>query len=102
MIESVLERDRNIVASALLVLIALAWAYLFHLNAGATGSAMSEMLDMPGMRMGPASHPFAAAELAFGVVMWTVMMVGMMTPSAAPMILLYARVGRQARSAGAV
>jgi predicted metal-binding membrane protein len=28
--------------------------------------------------------------------MWAVMMVGMMTPSAAPMILLYARVGRQA------
>ena len=28
-------------------------------------------------------------------VMWAVMMVGMMTPSAAPMILIYARVGRQ-------
>jgi predicted metal-binding membrane protein len=28
--------------------------------------------------------------------MWAVMMVGMMTPSAAPMILIYARLGRQA------
>ena len=27
--------------------------------------------------------------------MWTVMMVGMMTPSAAPMMLMYARIGRQ-------
>jgi predicted metal-binding membrane protein len=28
--------------------------------------------------------------------MWVVMMIGMMTPSIAPMILIYARVGRQA------
>jgi len=28
--------------------------------------------------------------------MWVVMMIGMMTPSAAPVVLLYARVGRQA------
>jgi predicted metal-binding membrane protein len=32
--------------------------------------------------------------------MWAVMMVGMMTPSAAPMILIHARVGRQAASEG--
>jgi predicted metal-binding membrane protein len=32
--------------------------------------------------------------------MWTVMMVGMMAPSAAPMILMYARVGRQGRTEG--
>ena len=28
--------------------------------------------------------------------MWVVMMIGMMTPSAAPIILVYARVGRHA------
>src|SRR5258707_9499309 len=32
--------------------------------------------------------------------MWGVLMIGMMTPSAAPMILLYARIGRQARADG--
>jgi len=32
--------------------------------------------------------------------MWAVMMVGMMAPSAAPMILMYARVGRQGRAEG--
>jgi predicted metal-binding membrane protein len=32
--------------------------------------------------------------------MWAIMMVGMMTPSVAPVILLYARVGRQAASSG--
>jgi predicted metal-binding membrane protein len=38
-------------------------------------------------------------EFAFVFAMWTVMMVGMMTPSAAPMILTYARVGRQTEGA---
>ncbi len=32
--------------------------------------------------------------------MWAVMMIGMMTPSAVPMILIYARVGRQATQQG--
>jgi predicted metal-binding membrane protein len=32
--------------------------------------------------------------------MWAVMMVGMMAPSAAPMILIYARVGRKAKGDG--
>jgi predicted metal-binding membrane protein len=39
-------------------------------------------------------------SLIFTFAMWTAMMVGMMTPSAAPMILLYARVGRQSRDDG--
>ena len=98
-LESVLRRDRNIVAIALVLLTALAWAYLLRLNATMIAPAMP---PMPGMNMGPASQPFAPSELAYAVVMWTVMMVGMMTPSAAPMILLYARVGRQARVQGAV
>ena len=99
MLESVLRRDRSIVAAALILLTALAWAYLLHLNAAMSASAMSAM---PGMNMGPASRPIAPPELAYAVVMWAVMMAGMMTPLAAPMILLYARVGRQARTQGAV
>jgi predicted metal-binding membrane protein len=39
-------------------------------------------------------------EFAFVFAMWAVMMVGMMAPSAAPMILMYARVGRQAAAKG--
>lgn len=34
------------------------------------------------------------------LLMWSVMMVGMMTPSVAPMILIYARVARQASTRG--
>jgi predicted metal-binding membrane protein len=63
-------------------------------------------MDMTGFRMVPAGEglmmpatsPWEAVEFAFVFAMWAVMMVGMMTPSAAPMILIYARVSRQAAS----
>jgi predicted metal-binding membrane protein len=48
----------------------------------------------------PADMPWQAMEFAFVFVMWTVMMVGMMTPSAAPMFLMYARMGRQTAANG--
>jgi predicted metal-binding membrane protein len=65
-------------------------------------------MDMTGFRtipsgmglMMPAQTPWRAMEFAFVFVMWTVMMIGMMTPSAAPMILMYARVGRQTGAQG--
>ncbi|HEV2716562.1 MAG TPA: DUF2182 domain-containing protein [Terriglobales bacterium] len=96
---AVLRRDRIVVILALTLLTALAWSYLLWLSAD---------MDMGGMDMGdfrmipsgmglmvPAHTPWRAMEFAFVFAMWTVMMVGMMTPSAAPMILMYARLGRQ-------
>jgi predicted metal-binding membrane protein len=99
-IESVLRRDRTIVAAALFMLTALAWAYVWWLAADMDMGGM----DMAGFRMipagmglmMPANAPWTSTEFAFVFVMWAVMMIGMMTPSAAPMILIYARVGRQA------
>jgi predicted metal-binding membrane protein len=97
-IEAVLRRDRVIVAAALVVVTLLAWAYVWWL---ATDMDMGGM-DMPGFRMIPAgmglmmpsTAPWNATEFVFVFVMWAVMMIGMMTPSAAPMILIYTRVGR--------
>jgi len=99
-LEAVLRRDRAFVAAALLVLVVLAWAYVLWLAADMDMGGM----DMTGFRMIPAgaglmmatSAPWQAIEFAFVFAMWAVMMVGMMTPSVAPMILLYSRVGRQA------
>src|SRR5690242_1416280 len=95
---SVLRRDRLVVACALGVIAALAWAYVLWLAADMNMSGMS----MNGYRMvpagvgimAPASAPWSAVEFALVFVMWAVMMVGMMAPSAAPMILMYAHVGR--------
>src|SRR5262249_3840289 len=100
-LEAVLRRDRLIVAGALAAIVVLAWAYVLWLAADMDMGGM----DMTGFRMipagigimAPANAPWTAIEFAFVFVMWAVMMVGMMTPSAAPMMLMYARVGRQAR-----
>jgi predicted metal-binding membrane protein len=103
-LEAVLRRDRVIVASALGAIGALAWAYVLWLAAdmNMNGMDMSGFRMVPGAvgMMTPASEPWSAVEFAFVFVMWVVMMVGMMAPSAAPMILMYARVGRQGKIAG--
>lgn len=103
MLESVLKRDRSIILTALILLTVLAWADLIRLNATtSTVAGMTPMPALPGMTMGPLPQPFAPANLALTFAMWAVMMVGMMAPSSAPMILLYARTGRQARAEGAL
>src|SRR6266849_1764047 len=91
-LEAILRRDRAIIIAALGVLTALAWSDLVWL---ANDVAMDGM-DMTGYRMMPASSPWQPIEFAYVFAMWVVMMIGMMTPSAAPIILIYARVGRQA------
>jgi predicted metal-binding membrane protein len=103
-LEAVLRRDRLIVASALGAIAALAWAYVLWLTADMNmgGENMGGFRMVPaGMGiMVPAASAWSAVEFAFVFVMWAVMMVGMMAPSAAPMILMYARVSRQGRVAG--
>lgn len=102
-IETLLKRDRLIVAASLASITVLAWAYLVRISTGmdmsdAAMSAMPGMPDMPGMDM--SASAWSAKFFLLTLVMWAVMMAGMMTPSAAPMILLYARVARQATLQG--
>jgi predicted metal-binding membrane protein len=101
-LEALLRRDRIVVAGALVLLIVLSWSYVLWIADDMTMGGM----DMPGYRMIPAgqgfmmpvSAPWGTVEFAFVLAMWAVMMVGMMTPSVAPMVLIYARVARQAAS----
>jgi predicted metal-binding membrane protein len=61
-------------------------------------------MDMSGIRMIPAGRGLMAPqawswrpiEFAYVFSMWAVMMVGMMTPSVTPMVLIYATVARKA------
>jgi predicted metal-binding membrane protein len=102
--EAVLRRERAIVIAALAILTALAWMDLALL---ADDMAMGGM-DMSGFRtipagqglMMPAGAPWQPIEFAYVFAMWAVMMIGMMTPSVTPMILIYARVGNQADMSG--
>ena len=103
-LETVLRRDRFIVGGAIAVIVALAWFYVLWLahDMDMGGMDMTDFRMIPagiGLMM-PASEPWRAIEFAYVFVMWAVMMVGMMAPSAAPMILMYARVGRQSRALG--
>jgi predicted metal-binding membrane protein len=98
-LEAAVRRDRVAVAATLVVLVALAWVYLWR--DAATMSAMDAMEGMEGMSaMSMGASPWRDAALMF--VMWSVMMVGMMLPSAAPAILLYTAMVRRNRERGSV
>ena len=89
--ETILRRERLIVGGCLAAIVVLAWVYLLH-----TKMTMPEM-DMPGMVMVDVQK-WGAITVLLLFVMWAVMMVAMMLPSATPMILAFLTVnqGRQA------
>ena len=97
-------RDRIALIVGLLGLTAVSWAYLIHLTFA---------MDMGGMGMDPPGEPgsmsaaevlkikpWAGIDFLLMFLMWAVMMVGMMTPTAIPMTLIYAAVARKAATQG--
>lgn len=84
-----LVRQRVLIVGALAGLVALCWLYLAGISAGM--SAMDPDMAMP---------PKGAVDLVLLLAMWWVMMIGMMLPSAAPMILTFASINRNARARG--
>ena len=93
---------RMVVLSALLVLAALAWAYMIWLATQMSAPslpAMSSVPHMDGMMM-PAFSSWTFVHFLFIFTMWSVMMAGMMIPSVAPMVLIYARVTQQSTAPG--
>lgn len=124
-LERLLKRDRIITLSGLALLCVLAWTYIvsgaglgmsswemttFSLSPDrevvrpiTTPDAMSEM-NMSSMGSMPdtavTAPSWSAATMLLIVAMWWVMMIAMMTPSAAPAILLYARTHRHSAAQG--
>ena len=85
-VERLLRRDRLVVLTGLVVMTLLAWAYLVTLTLRMDmGEGVSSMAML---------KSWDALDAATMFVMWAVMMVGMMVPSATPMVLLYAHVLR--------
>ena len=94
-LEQALRRDRAIVIAAILVIAAIAWAYTVYL--AETGMGMGDGMGM-GMSMAMADmRSWSAADFGLMFVMWAVMMVAMMAPSAAPMLLMFAALNRRRR-----
>ena len=94
-LEIALQNDRLIVLAALASIAALAWGYMLHEARGMQQTGVCECLGMA--MSGPDTKPWAVAAIAPLFLMWAEMMVAMMIPSAAPMILTFARVNRQRR-----
>lgn len=92
---SVIRRDRWIIGAALAALAAFAWIYLFK---EARKMGLGHACACMGMAMGgPDLADWSAASLLPLFLMWSIMMLAMMLPSAAPMILTFARVARKRR-----
>ncbi len=89
-LDALLARDRLLVASSLVGLVGLSWAYMIH---------MARAMHAHGMAMAmPHTHLWNLVDLLMLFVMWTVMMVGMMVPTAAPMLLLFATINRRSQA----
>lgn len=87
LVERLARYERIVVPVCLVAVMALAWAYLL---AGA-----GTMQDMGGMVMPMSTWPWSLAHAAVMLIMWLVMMVAMMLPSAMPVILLYTTLNRR-------
>ncbi len=84
-LEALLKRDRVVVTAGLIVLTALAWGYLFDMAGG-----MAAMDKPPSMM-----RAWSVGDFLMLFVMWAIMMVGMMIPSAAPLILTFVTINRK-------
>ena len=90
-LETVLRRDRAVVTAGLVGVAALGWVYLLYLARGMAGMDMRADMAMPQMQT------WGVVDLALLFVMWAVMMVAMMVPSASPLILMMAAANRKRR-----
>ena len=98
-LERALKRDRLLVMVGLFVVVLLAAIYTV-LGIGMSMSAitMTKMaIEMPGMMMATSDWTPRYVLLIF--LMWWVMMIAMMVPSAAPTVLLYANIARKNKRA---
>lgn len=92
LIETALKRDRVTIGGALAALTLLAWGYTVYL---------ARTMDMSGSDMAmPQMQAWSAGMFVFMFVMWSVMMVAMMLPSAAQMILTFSAVQRRRQAQG--
>jgi predicted metal-binding membrane protein len=92
-LEAVWRHDRRIAIGSLAGIVVLAWIYLWRSAAG---------MDHGSMTMAAMPRAADAGALALTFVMWTVMMAGMMLPSAAPTVLLYGALVRKNGEQGTV
>lgn len=89
------QTDKISILSVLGVLTVCAWAYLVHmaLKPDANGMAHCAAVMPGGMKWGP-------EDIITSFIMWSVMMVAMMFPAAAPMFLAFSVINRDKNETG--
>jgi predicted metal-binding membrane protein len=93
-LEALLRRDRLAVLAGLIGAIALSWLYLVPVSRDMYGT-------MDGLSAWMMEGTWDGRYLLLIFLMWVVMMVGMMLPSAAPTLLLFANILRKSDSQNA-
>jgi len=95
MLEALIKRDRFIVVISLIFVTGLSWLYLLT-GAGIDMEASSSLPNqMPSPMEMAMAQPIWSFEYAVIMsIMWWVMMIAMMLPSAAPMILLFSTLNK--------
>ncbi|MBW2542246.1 MAG: DUF2182 domain-containing protein [Deltaproteobacteria bacterium] len=85
-LEIIIQRDRFVLLAGLLGISAIAWAYTISMSGDAGHAGHAAMLAQP--------RAWSGTDLALTFGMWTVMMLAMMLPTAAPMVLTLAKISR--------
>lgn len=90
-VNAIHRRDQRVVLVGLASITILSWAYIIYL--AVPMATMHEVVM-------PQSQAWGVVDLVLTLLMWTVMMVAMMLPSASPMILTYTTVHRRRLARG--
>lgn len=92
-----LKRDRFVIGLGIIAIAGVSWWYTFH---EARRMNVTGVCHCAGMKMGgPDLASWSVGSLLPLFLMWAVMMVAMMLPSAAPVLLTFAAVARNRRRA---
>ena len=100
-LEGVLRRDRGVVLTGLLSVAALGWAYMVYLALDIRGGSVPGGMSAGAGQMAMAQQmPWTAIDFGLMYLMRAAMMTAMLVPTAAPVILVFARVNRSKRNQG--
>lgn len=102
LLEGAARRERAVVAACLAILTLLAWLYIWRgAGMGMTALQMTSFAlfphQQPETMLGMQMQPITWLTV---IAMWWIMMIAMMTPSAVPLLLLYARALRHFKDTG--
>lgn len=88
-LEAVFKRDRAIVISGIAIVSVSAWTYMVYKARGMKNVDMGMETSLPQMQS------WGVVNFFLMFMMWTVMMVAMMVPSATPMVLMFVSIYRK-------